>query len=361
MNVGFVVHDYDVREGHGRYAVELVTRLARSANITLYAANIHHAPPDGVRVTTVPALRRPSYATILTFPRAFASVCGQHDLIHAQGWSARSPDVVTAHIVLAAWRAAARQAGMRKGAGERLLGGLVERREEELYRNRAGIVIAPSTRVKTDLARHYHRTENVEVVPHAFETPSRPPDRVAARQNFDIDPDAFVALFAGDARKGLNVAIEAIAKTPAVRLLVVTRSPPSSYLNQASAMGVRDRVHWVGPLPDVTPAHSAADVLLHPTIYDAFGLVVAESMACGTPPIVSHAAGIAEMIEHGVSGWIVAPNDSDQSAEALRILRDDSTLRENMARQAMATAARRTWDRVAEETLSCYLRALGTN
>ena len=122
--------------------------------------------------------------------------------------------------------------------------------------------------------------------------------------------------------------------------------------------GVKDRVHWVGGLPDLTPAHSAADVLLHPTIYDAFGLVVAESMACGTPAIVSHAAGVAEFVDHRESGWIVAPDDAKQCAEALTTLRENSTLRETMARKARAIAATRNWDHVAEETLACYQHAL---
>ncbi len=358
MNIAFVVHDYDVREGHGRYAVELVTRLARSADVTLYAANIRDDPPAGVTVTKVPAVRRPSYATILTFPRAFRSVCRHHDLIHAQGWSASSAHVVTAHIVLAAWRAATRHAGMRRGAGERLLGGWVQRREAALYRNDVRLVIAPSERVKTDLAKYYQRNGAVEVVPHAFEPTSRQLDKAEARNTFDISRDVFLALYAGDARKGLDVALESVAMNKGMDLLVVSRSPSAPYLAHARELGIRDRVHWAGSLPDVAPAHSAADVLLHPTIYDAFGLVVAEAMAYGVPPIVSNAAGIAELIEHRVSGWIVPPNDPKACAEALRTLREDATLRETIGRRARQTASTRDWDKVTEETVSCYDQVL---
>ena len=360
MNVAFVVHDYDVREGHGRYAVELVTRISRSVGVTLYAANVHDSPPAGVSVVRVPAARHPSYATILTFPRAFSAVCGSHDLIHAQGWSASSANVVTAHIVLAAWRAAARSAGVNRGLGERFLGGLVQRREARLYRNDARLVIAPSDQVKADLAKHYGRSDGVEVVPHAFQSISQKPRRAEARSGMKLSPSAFVALYAGDARKGLGVALRAVAMCPDIQLLVVSRSPSGRYRDLARRLGIEGRVHWAGELPDVTPAHVAADVLLHPTIYDAFGLVVAESMACGTPVIVSDAAGITQFVEHRVSGWIVAPNDSGQCAEALKTLSRDSALRESMARRAQATASTRSWDHVAEETLSCYEKALGT-
>ena len=61
----------------------------------------------------VPALQRPAYGMILTFPAAFGAVRRRHDLVHAQGWVTSTADVVTAHIVLQAWRTAARGAGVR--------------------------------------------------------------------------------------------------------------------------------------------------------------------------------------------------------------------------------------------------------
>jgi len=80
----------------------------------------------------VPALRGRAYATIVTFPFALAAVRRRHDVVHAQGWTALRADVVTAHIVLGAWRQAAARAGVRPPTGERLLGGWVEGRERGL-------------------------------------------------------------------------------------------------------------------------------------------------------------------------------------------------------------------------------------
>jgi hypothetical protein len=134
MNIGFVVHDFDTREGHGRYAVELVSRLAREHRVTLYAASAAADVPDGVRFRLVPAVRRPAHATMLTFPTAFAAVRGPHDVVHVQGWSAHSADVATAHIVLEAWRDAVRSAHVPAGLGERLLGNTVASREARFYR-----------------------------------------------------------------------------------------------------------------------------------------------------------------------------------------------------------------------------------
>jgi glycosyltransferase involved in cell wall biosynthesis len=353
MNIGIVVHDYDTREGHGRYAVELVRRLAQEHQVTVYAAAQTEPLPEGVRFRIVPAPRRPAHATMLAFPTAFAAVRTQHDVLHVQGWSAPSADVATAHIVLAAWRNAVRSARIAPGLGERLLGGVVESREAAFYRQRATAVIAPSHRVREDLARHYGRKDGVTVVPHGF-PPSVTGDREAARRRFQLPHKGLVALYAGDARKGLDVALKAVAAVDGVRLLVVSRSDLAPFQAHAGTRGIAERVWWVQGLPELSAAYAAADVLLHPTIYDAFGLVVAEAMAHGLVPVVSDQAGVAELLTDRVSGWVVRPRRPEESAAALRTLAQDPTLRATLAAQARRVAQSRTWDDVARDTLAVY-------
>ncbi len=356
MNVGIAVHHYDLAEGTGGYAVELVRRIARHHKVTLYTVSVRAPVPDGVEVVTVPALRGRAYATILSFPLVFAWVRRRHDLVHAQGWVTGDADVVTAHIVLRAWREAAAHAGIRSPLGERTLGGFVERREQRLYR-RAAAVIAPSAKVRGELDRCYGRRGDVTVVHHAFPSPVTRPTRDAARAMFDIPADAFLALYVGDPRKGLDPALDAVARTPGTHLLVVSRSASDAFAARASSLGLDGRFHWRGLLTDPSPAYAAADVLLHPTIYDSFGLVVAEAMALGIPAVVTEAAGISELITHGVSGWIVGPGDvGGDVATALAALRHDPALRQRLAQGARARAAARTWDDVALETLAVYER-----
>jgi UDP-glucose:(heptosyl)LPS alpha-1,3-glucosyltransferase len=353
MNIGIVVHDYDTREGHGRYAVELVRRLAPEHRVTVYATAATEPLPEGVNFRVVPAPRRPAHATMLTFPAALAAVRTRHDVLHVQGWSAPSADVATAHIVLAAWRNAVRSARVTPGLGERLLGGLVESREAAFYRERTAAVIAPSDRVREDLARHYGRKDGVTVVPHGFPPPAAV-DHEEARRRFDLPQEGVVALYAGDARKGLDIALRAVAAVERVRLLVVSRSDLAPHQAEARAQGIAERVWWVRGLPELTPAYAAADVLLHPTIYDAFGLVVAEAMAHGVVPIVSDQAGVAELVTDRVSGWVVRPRRPEESAAALRALATDADLRAALAAQARRVAQSRSWDDVARETLAVY-------
>ena len=354
MNIGLVVHHYDPADGTGGYGVELVQRLCREHDVTLYAAAVRAPVPAGVRVVQVPALGGSAYARILSFPLAFAAVRKQHDVIHAQGWVTTDATVVTTHIVLAAWRDAARAAGIASPPGERLLGGFVASREGALVRG-ARRVITPSRRAAGDVARWYGRDRDVHVIHHGFPAPLALPGRGDARRALGLPDHAFVALYAGDARKGFDRAAHALAGAPGMWLLVASRSRPDAYLARARALGVGDRVHWAGGMDDVRPAYAAADLLLHPTVYDTFAMVVAEAMANGVPVIMSREAGIADLVVHGESGWIVEPGVD--AGAALRALRGDPALRARLAAGGRAVAAARTWDHVTRETVAVYQEA----
>jgi glycosyltransferase involved in cell wall biosynthesis len=356
------VHRYDAGEGTGGYVAQLLPRLARIHRMTLYTARVVTPVPDGVTVVRVPALMWRAYTAILSFPTGLRAVRRSHDLFHANGWVTGSADVVTAHIVMAAWREAARAAHVATPLGERTLGGFVEAREAALFRG-ARQVIAPSDKVAQELARHYGRRDGVTVVPHGFprvageaggRAAGRPASAARSRQALALPPDGTIALFVGDLRKGFDTALAAVRQTPGVWLAVVSHSATGAMRERARQAGVLDRVQWIGELPSADLAYEAADVLLHPTIYDSFGLVVAEAMAHGVPPVVTRAAGVAELIRHGESGWIVEGDPQTGTAAALAALAGDPALRERLAAGARRVAAERDWDDVARDTLMVY-------
>ena len=359
MNVGIAVHRYSTREGTGRYVVELVPRIARVHRVTLYAAEVQAPLPAGVTLVRVPAVMLRAYTAILSFPLALHRVRRQHDLFHAQGWVASSADVVTVHIVMAAWRRAARLARAPTPMGERMLGSVVQGREASLLR-RAQRVIAPSAKVKDDVAQCYGRADGVTVVHHGFPDVTASIPRAEARRRLTLPPDAIVALFVGDPRKGFDVALEAVRGTPGVHLAVASHTPRGMLMDRVTRAGMLDRVHWLGSMDQTSPAYTAADFLLHPTIYDSFGLAVAEAMAHGLPSVVTRAAGIAELIQHGQSGWIVDGERSAGTCAAVEILARDANLRRRLGLGARAAAARRSWDTVASETLVVYEQAVPT-
>jgi glycosyltransferase involved in cell wall biosynthesis len=359
VNIGIAVHRYSSREGTGGYVVELLPRIAREHRVTLYTAQVRAPVPEGVEVVPVPAVMLRAYTAILSFPWALRLVRRRHDLLHAQGWVAPAAEVVTAHIVMAAWRDAARRAHVPTPLGERTLGPLVQAREASLLR-RARRVIAPSAKAREEIARWYGRASGVTVVHHGFPAASAASPTSTARRALGLPPDGIIALFVGDLRKGFDVALEAVRQVPGVRLAVATHTSRGPILERAARAGVPERVHWLGALERPAPAYAAADFLLHPTIYDSFGLVVAEAMASGLPAVVTRSAGVCELIAHGESGWIVDGEPLAGTLAAVRALSGDPALRQRLGAGARAVAVRRTWDQVAEETLAVYQEASGT-
>jgi glycosyltransferase involved in cell wall biosynthesis len=260
--------------------------------------------------------------------------------------------------------------------GERFLGGFVQRQEARLLGATARHVIAPSAKVKREIARHYGREAGVTVVPHGFRDPRIDADRKQidadgshivsderltsredARRRLNLPQGPVLAMFVGDVRKGLHAAITAVAQVEDIHLGIVSYSSPADTSERAREAGVADRVHWLGAHSDISLAMHAADMLVHPTIYDSFGLVVAEAMAHGIPAVVTTNAGVSELIKHRESGWIVDGDAAEGTALALRELAGDKELRERIGLGAKQVAESRTWDDVARETMKVYEEA----
>lgn len=355
MNVGIAVHRYSTSEGTGGYVVRLLPHLAREHRVTLYAARVEADVPTGVDVVHVPAVMTTAYTAILSFPFALQLVRCPHDVMHAQGFAAHRADVVTTHIVMAGWREAARDAHVRSRPGERLLGRFVERREAALVRS-ARQVIVPSALARQDVERHYGRTDGVSVIHHGFPEVPRTVIRDQARATLGLPASGFVAAFVGDPRKGLRFATQAAAAVEGVHLAVASYGDRRAALALAERHGVRGRVHWLAGA-SMDDVYAAADALVHPTIYDTFGLVVAEAMSRGVPVITTRRAGIAELLTHETSAWLMDRPDWAAVAAGLRALVRDEALRRRMADSARAVAKARPWDVVARETLAVYERA----
>ncbi len=130
-----------------------------------------------------------------------------------------------------------------------------------------------------------------------------------------------MALFVGDLRKGARLALEALARVRGPKLVLVSRSDPSSLRRFADQLGVSARVRFRPATDQVERAYAAADMFVFPTPYDAFGMVISEAMASALPVITTRAAGASELINHGESGWLL--DDAANAAplaEALRAL-----------------------------------------
>ncbi|MHA1596623.1 MAG: glycosyltransferase [Candidatus Asgardarchaeia archaeon] len=87
----------------------------------------------------------------------------------------------------------------------------------------------------------------------------------------------------------------------------------------SSKLGVRDKVIFVGRIPhDEAPYYiSMSNVVVVPSIQEAFGLIVSEAMACGKPVVGSDVGGIRDQIINGYDGFLVSPKSPDEIAERI--------------------------------------------
>lgn len=187
--------------------------------------------------------------------------------------------------------------------------------------------------------------------------------REEARRNLRLPVDAQVLISVGTLveRKGFHRVIECLPgllqEQPALHLIVVggagAEGDMSAQLkSMVRALGLEDRVHLVGPLPNdrLNLALSAADVFVLATSYEGWANVFLEAMACGLPIVTTDVGGNAEVVNDHSLGRIVPFGDGrrlqEAIGEALRIRWDREAIR--------AYAESNSWDRRMQPLIDAY-------
>lgn len=170
------------------------------------------------------------------------------------------------------------------------------------------------------------RGRAVQVIPNAIDTTRfKPIDPSAARQLFGLPPDRAVLLFGAvnaeaDARKGyaqLDAALRLLQQRGLHEGLLlcvfgsVTRGDGTLH-------GIP--VRHVGHLHDdesLVALYSAADLFVAPSLQDNLPNTVLEANACGLPSMAFDVGGMADLVEHGVSGWLAAARDAAALADGI--------------------------------------------
>jgi UDP-glucose:(heptosyl)LPS alpha-1,3-glucosyltransferase len=365
VRIAFIVHDYNRTHGHSRYVAELAERFAAEHEVHVFA-NRFEDLPERITGHRVPAFRASALLSIFSFIVPATLMVGHDfDIVHAQGLTMGGANVITAHICNARWLEGRRLLeGGQVPWRERVFGALVIPAERWALRGPQATVIAISEALRADLMRLYGVRGDTVVVPHGvdrrqFNPGVRATHRHAVREELGLLPGQVVFLYVGDLRKGFSPAIRALAGVTGARLVGVSRTNPQEFIATATASGVADRVTVCPPTNQIERYYAAADALVLPTPYDAFGMVITEAMACGLPVITTPLAGAAELITPGVEGMMVeATADVEALAAAMRALTTSQELRERMGAAAAALMTRHTWDRVAARTLEVYRQHL---
>jgi glycosyltransferase involved in cell wall biosynthesis len=215
------------------------------------------------------------------------------------------------------------------------------------------------------------RPGQVQTIYYGFEPPPDDPGDAARqadlRRELAIPPEA--PLIGSICRlieqKGLSYALQAFAQ-------VLQRAPNAHYLiagdgrlrgeleRQVQALGLADRVHFLGWRSDTHAIYEAMDVFLAPSLWEGFGLVLLEAMGHSLPVIGSTAGAIPEIVIDGETGLLAPPADAAALVEPLaRLLTDREAARRmgQAGRKRLETTF--SVERMVGETIRFYEGVIG--
>ncbi|KXU86011.1 glycosyl transferase [Caballeronia megalochromosomata] len=370
MRIAIVTHVVRHNDGQGRVNYEIArAALAEGHAVTLVASHVAPELLEHERVRWVPVIAGRAWPTRLVKQQVFAIKSAlwlrthrdEYDVLHVNGFItwARA-DVNTAHFVHGGWMKSPyypfRLSGGAWPAYQVIYSRMNAWLEGWAYR-RSRVIAAVSEKVAEEIRAGGIDDDRVEVVYNGVDTKAFASARFD-RAVFHLDDDAFLMLFVGDLRtprKNLQTVLHALVSLPAhVQLVVAGYLPGSPYPDQARALGIADRVHFLGLVKDMPTLMHSVDAFVFPSRYEAMSLSLLEALAAGLPVITARTAGGAEIIGEECGVVLDDPDDAHALAQAIGELAESPGQRARMGAAARELAADFNWARMARRYLDLY-------
>jgi len=255
--------------------------------------------------------------------------------------------------------------------------------ERTAYENADGVV-AVSGSMKEDVQSLYDVSgAEVEVIHNGIDVEQyRPRPDPSVLEAYDVDPDRPYVLFVGriTRQKGILHLVEAIHHLdPEIQVVLCAGAPDTEEIGaemearvETARAETENPIVWIAemlPRTDVITMYTHAEVFVCPSVYEPFGIINLEAMACETPVVASAVGGIPEIVVPDETGLLVdvdaAAGDGVEPADpagfARRLADGVNTLMADPARRSAMGAAARTrveeqfsWSAIAEQTLDFY-------
>jgi alpha-maltose-1-phosphate synthase len=379
MKTLFVTREYPphIYGGAGVVVDQLSRALARRMGVEVRCFGPRDPRVDSIAVRGYTAWERvggrdvrfaPALET-LSIGLAMARDPVDADVVHAHTWYAdmaalwisqlyRIPLVVTLHSMepLRPWKAD------QLGSGYLVSSWIEKTAVESAHR-----VIAVSRKMREDILAHFDADlERVVVIHNGID-----PDQfkhTGARDALDrLGVRAPYVLFVGRItdQKGIFHLLEAARRLPpGVQVVLCASAPDTPEIEERLRRAVAEQpsVRWINemlPVEVVTQLYSHAAVFACPSVYEPFGLINLEAMACETAVVASAVGGILEVVEDGRTGLLVPPGRPDALADALNQMLADPDLARTMGQAGRRRVeAHFAWAAIAERTEQVYRDAI---
>jgi len=237
----------------------------------------------------------------------------------------------------------------------------LRRREARVWR-RARALVTTTAGIRDTFAEQFGARGGVTVIANGCDVPA---DRTFPGLATERPPRV---LYAGQLYpwKGVDVLVEAVARVPSARLVIlggIPGEPDESRVRAlAEDLGIADRVELRGHLPqaEVAAELMRARVVAVPvrrsdmTLRHTSPLKAFEAMAAGRPIVASDLPSSREVLRHGENAWLVAPDDAGALADGITRLLADDALSERIARTAFADSVAYSWDARARHLLDVF-------
>ncbi len=255
--------------------------------------------------------------------------------------------------------------------------------EKTAYQNADGI-IAVSQAMSIGVHECYHvPIEKIRVIPNGIDTNQyRTTFNPSLLASYQINPDKPLLIFVGriTRQKGIIHLVNAIKFiSPGIQIVLCAGAPDTAEIAREMEEKVKEAqaqtsnpIIWIRqwvPKSDLITLYSHASLFICPSIYEPFGIVNLEAMACGTPVVASAVGGIPEVVDHGETGLLVPfesidtkswePKDpekfSKDLAEAINLLLSSSEIIRMMKTKSREKVEEHfSWKSIAQKTLEFY-------
>jgi len=224
-------------------------------------------------------------------------------------------------------------------------------------------IVAVSGDMRRDILKSYDvPADRVTVIHNGVDTEKyHPRDGSASIAKFGIrEPFVF---FVGrlTRQKGVFDLVDAMDVVPeGTTLVLATGKPDTPGIEEElrRVLGGMRNVVWIREMlgdPDLVNLYNEAAVFACPSVYEPFGIINLEAMACETPVVASRVGGIREVVVDDETGFLVPPGDPVRLGRAITKVLEDPALARRLGKAGRRRVLSQfTWDRIAQKTLRLY-------